>query len=58
MNEWKKTSEARPPENVMITAILESGTEVTVMRRGNLYFPNGKEMYAYYVPVMWKLASK
>lgn len=54
-NKWTKTTDLLPPENTTVEVTLSSGAIIEMVRRKNLFYPGGGNMYAYYVPIYWRI---
>lgn len=58
MNNWIKTSEQLPPENVVVETKIHdekySRNETRLIRKGNLWFLPDNVIYVYYTPTHWK----
>jgi len=56
--DYTLTSAARPPKDVPIEWIAPFGTVVRGKYAGGaVWFPEGSDMYVYYTPTYWRLAT-
>ena len=58
MNDWTRTAEQLPPENVVVETMDSRGVTVRLARRADWYFYPDLETRVYYTPVAWRLLEK
>lgn len=58
MNEWIKTADELPKENVVVETKIHDDkycrNQTTLKRRGKLWFYPDDSMYVYYTPTHWR----
>lgn len=58
MNEWIKTADELPKENVVVETKINDDkycrNQTTLKRRGKLWFYPDGSMYVYYTPTHWR----
>ena len=52
--DWIKTSEQKPDENVVVRAMDGGGHVQLLKRKGNLWWFDDESMYCYFVPTFWQ----
>lgn len=52
--DWIKTAEQKPAENVVVRAMDSGGHVQLLKRKGNLWWFPDESMYCYFVPTFWQ----
>lgn len=50
---YTRTDKLLPPEGKLVWTLSNGGQRQKMILRGNLWFPGGGDVYAYYTPEFW-----